>query len=208
MDKERLDEIVAIHGRWIQDKGGKHADLRGADLRGADLRYAYLKRADLRGANLYGANLYGADLRGVDLYGTNLRGANLKGADLFGANLCGAKLEGANLNEADLRRAKLEGAYLDGANLEVADLEGAELPIGIYQIVGAGRCNRCTTYDSLNDQVVCGCWDDGAGNHLDSFEKRIEEIYGAKGEEPNLKYYTEYMSAVAFFKAMKELNND
>ena len=53
--------------------------------------------------------------------------------------------------------------------------------------------------------MVCGCWNDGAGNHLDSFEKRIEEVYGAKGEEPNLKYYTEYMSAVAFFRAMKEL---
>ena len=54
MDKERLDEIVAIHGRWIQDKGGKHADLRGADL-----CYAYLKRADLRRANLRRADLYG-----------------------------------------------------------------------------------------------------------------------------------------------------
>ena len=30
--------------------------------------------------------------------------------------------------------------------------------------------------------------------------KRIEEIYGAKGEEPNLKYYTEYMSAIAFLR--------
>ena len=146
MDKERLDEIVAIHGRWIQDKGGKHADLRGADLRGA--------------------NLHGADLRGADLYGTNLRGANLLHADL----------------------------------------KGATLPIGVYQIVGAGSCNRCTTYDVINDRIVCGCWNDGKGNHLDSFIKRIEEVYGPKGEESNSVYYTEYMTAINFFRAMKELN--
>ena len=131
MDKERLDEIVAIHGRWIQDKGGKHADLRGADL-----------------------------------YGTNLRGANLLHADL----------------------------------------KGATLPIGVYQIVGAGSCNRCTTYDVINDRIVCGCWNDGKGNHLDSFIKRIEEVYGPKGEESNSVYYTEYMTAINFFRAMKELN--
>lgn len=166
MDKERLDEIVAIHGRWIQDKGGKHADLRGADLCGADLRYAYLKRADLRGADLRGANLHGADLRGADLYGTNL---------------C-------------------------GANLLHADLKGATLPIGVYQIVGAGSCNRCTTYDSINDRIVCGCWNDSAGNHLKSFARRIEEIYGIKGKNPNSKYYAEYMSAINFFRAIKELN--
>ena len=140
MDKEKLDEIVAIHGRWIQDKGGKHADLRVADLRGADLR-------------------------GADLYGTNLRGANLLHADL----------------------------------------KGATLPIGVYQIVGAGSCNRCTTYDSINDRVLCGCWNDSAGNKLNSFARRIEEVYGTKGETPNSKYYAEYMSAINFFRAMKEL---
>ena len=148
MDKERLDEIVAIHGRWIQDKGGKHADLRRADLRGA--------------------NLHGADLRGADLYGTNLRGANLLHADL----------------------------------------KGATLPIGVYQIVGAGSCNRCTTYDSINDRIVCGCWDDSAGNHLDSFTLRVESIYGPNGEGPNSVYYAEYMGAINFFKAVKELKEN
>ena len=169
MDKERLDEIVAIHGRWIQDKGGKHADLRGADLRGADLRYAYLKRADLRYAYLKRADLRYAYLKRADLRGADLRGANLHGADLRGADLYGTNLRGANLLHADLK--------------------GATLPIGVYQIVGAGSCNRCTTYDSSNDRIICGCWDDGAGNHLDSFARRIEEIYGTKGETPNSKYY-------------------
>ena len=133
-----------------------------------------------------------------------------KRADLRGANLCktflrGAELEGADLRGADLREANLFGANLRGANLEDAFLEGGKLPIGIYQIVGAGSCNRCTTYDSINDRVICGCWSDGEGNHLNSFVKRIEEIYGAEGEKPNLEYHKEYMAAIAFFKAMKEL---
>ena len=160
MEKERLYEIIANHGRWLRDEGGK--------------------RADLSGANLYRAELCEAELCG---------------ADLCEADLCEADLCGANLHKANL----------DGANLEGANLEGTTMPIGIYQIVGPGSCNRCTTYDTVNNQIICGCWDDGAGNHLDSFIKRIEEVYGPKGKTPNSKYYAEYMSAVAFFKAIKEL---
>lgn len=182
MEKEKLDEILENHVAWLHKDGGKRANLRGA-------------------------NLYKTFLRGAELEWADLRGANLEGADLFGANLCGANLDGANLNGADLRRAKLEGAYLDGANLEAADLEGAILPTGVYQIVGAGSSNRCTTYDSINDQVVCGCWSDDEGNHLDSFTRRVEEIYGANGEMPYLEFYQEYMAAISFFKAMKELKN-
>lgn len=180
MEKEKLDEIIASHSRWLQDEGGKRADLHEADLKGADLCHADLRYADLCHA---------------DLSYANLRHANLRHADLRYANLHYADLE-----VADLDRTKLEGAILCHAYLR-----GAILPMGVYQIVGAGSCNRCTTYITINDQVVCGCWNDGAGNHLDSFARRIEEIYGTKGETPNLKYYAEYMSAINFFRAMKEL---
>ena len=148
MEKEKLDEIIENHVKWLQDEGGKRAYLRGADLRHADL---------------CGANLHGADLRGADFYG---------------ADLCETELEGANL------------------------------PVGVYQIVGPGRCNRCTTYDVINDQVICGCWNDGKGNHLDSFIKRIEMVYGPYEESYHPIYYTEYMAAVNFFKAMKELKEN
>ena len=137
MEQEKLNEIVANHVKWLQDEGGKRADLRYADL-------------------------------------------------------CKAVLSGTHLRKADLRKA---------------DLRGAKLPIGVYQIVGPGSRNRCTTYVAVNDQVICGCWDDGAGNHLDSFARRIEEIYGTKGKTPNSKYYAEYMSAINFFRAMKELKS-
>ena len=185
MEKERLYEIIANHGRWLRDEGGKRADLSGANLYRADLCEADLCEADLHGANLYKANLERANLIGANLHRANLIGADLEGADLAEANLCGANLHKANL---------------DGANLEGANLEGTTMPIGIYQIVGPGSCNRCTTYDTVNNQIICGCWDDGAGNHLDSFIKRIEEVYGPKGKTPNSKYYAEYMSAVAFLK--------
>ena len=120
----------------------------------------------------------------------DLRGADLRGADLRGAHLRGAHLRGANLQGADLR-----GAYL----------QGVDLPNGIYQIVGCGSYNRCTTYDSINDRVICGCWEDGGGNRLESFKKRIETIYGDKGEAPNAAYYIEYMAAINFFEMVKRV---
>ena len=68
MTQEKLNEIVASHGRWLVDK-------------------ATGERANLRYANLSSANLSGADLRGADLRGANLSGADLRDADLSGANL-------------------------------------------------------------------------------------------------------------------------
>ena len=135
----------------------------------------------------------------------NLRGADLQGADLQDANLQCADLRGADLQCADLQGANLRGANLQDANLQGADLQGAGLPNGIYQIVGCGSYNRCTTYDSINDRVICGCWEDGGGNRLESFKKRIETIYGDKGEAPNAAYYIEYMAAINFFEMVKRV---
>lgn len=135
-----------------------------------------------------------ADLRGADLQGADLQGAYLQGADLRGANLQGADLRDAYLRDADLR-----GAYLRGANLQ-----GAYLPTGVYQIVGCGSVNRCTTYDSINDCVICGCWNDNAGNHLAAFRNRIETIYGVGGSDEDERYYREYMAPVVFFETIKE----
>lgn len=179
MNQEKLSEIIAEHAKWLAGHGGKCADLKRAYLFGANLHEAYLRYANLCGADMRHANLCGADIRYAYLCGADLREADLCAADLSGANLKGTNLSGANLI-------------------------GAILPVGIYQVVGAGSSNRCTTYDSINDRVICGCWDDEKGSHLDSFARRIEEIYGTNGEKPNPMFYTEYMSAVAFFKAMRE----
>lgn len=145
-----------------------------------------------------------ADLQGADLRGANLRGAYLQGAYLRDADLQRANLQGAYLRDADLRDADLRGAYLQGADLQGAYLRGAYLPDGIYQVGGCGSANRCTTYDSINDRVICSCWNDDNGNHLAAFEERIEAVYGTAGSEPNQQYYNEYMSAIAFFKAVNK----
>lgn len=121
--------------------------------------------------------------------------ADLRGAYLRGADLRGAELRGAYLREAELREAYLREAYL----------RGAYLPNGVYQVVGSGSVNRDTTYFSVNDMVVCGCWNDGNGNTLESFKKRIESIYGEEGEKPNPLYYQEYRAAIAFFEAVRDL---
>ena len=195
MEQGKLNEIIENHVKWLQGDGGKRANLAAADLYGADLEGVNLRRANLRSANLRRASLRRACLCGADLEGADLEKANLKGANLCEADLEITNLEGANLEGADLR----------GASLCRASLEGANLPTDMYQVVGAGSCNRCTTYDATNNQVICGCWSDGAGNKLNSFARRIEEIYGTKGKTPTPKYYTEYMSVINFFRAMKEL---
>lgn len=77
MQKERLQEILESHKKWLRGK-----DVKKADLRGVDLRYA-----DLRGADLKDADLKDADLRYADLRGANLKDANLRYADLRGVDL-------------------------------------------------------------------------------------------------------------------------
>lgn len=198
MKQEELNEIITEHAKWLEGASGKRADLKRATLFGADLH----------GANLRGANMYNANLRKTDLHGANLHSADLYGADLYGANLRGANLRHVDLYSANLRKADLRGTNLEGANLVRADLWGADLPTGMYQVVGAGSCNRCTTYDTINDQVVCGCWYDSKGNHLDSFIDRVESIYGPNGEKPDSVHYTEYMAAIDFFRAMKQLKEN
>ena len=90
MDKERLQDILAKHNRWLKGaEGGECADLQGADLQGADLQWA-----NLQGANLRDANLRDANLRYADLQAANLRDADLRWADLDYSCLplwCGSK---------------------------------------------------------------------------------------------------------------------
>ena len=109
--------MLERHKLWIDEKGGKCANLEYANLEGADLYCANLTGAKLTGADLTDADLRGADLRGAYLTRANLMGANLTGSNLTGSNLTGASLRGADLRGADLRGAKLNGANLTGANL-------------------------------------------------------------------------------------------
>ena len=188
---EKLQEIIKSHGRWLRnEEGGERANLRDAYLSGANLR-----GADLRDANLSDANLSDAYLSGADLRGANLRDANLRDANLSDANLSGADLRGANLRGANLR----------GANLRDANLSGADLDKTYYQVVRIGSRRGTTTYCVDDDNVLCGCWNNYKGGTLEEFKTRVESVYGREGNNPNEQYYDEYMAAITFFAAMKEM---
>lgn len=60
--KDELKSILEQHRLWINNIGGKRANLQDADLQGANLRDANLQRANLRGVNLQDADLRGANL--------------------------------------------------------------------------------------------------------------------------------------------------
>ena len=173
---KKLQEIIKSHGRWLRnEEGGERADLRGANLSGANLRSAYLRSADLRSADLSGANLSGANLRSADLRGANLSGANLR------------------------------SAYLRSADLSDADLSDADLDKTYYQVVRIGSRRGTTTYCVDDDNVLCGCWNNYKGGTLEEFKTRVESVYGREGNNPNEQYYDEYMAAITFFAAMKEM---
>ena len=203
---EKLQEIIKSHGRWLRnEEGGERANLSDADLSDADLRGAYLSDANLRGANLRDANLRDANLSGADLRGANLSGADLGDADLSDAYLRGANLRGADLSDANLRGANLRDANLRDANLSGADLRGADLDKTYYQVVRIGSRRGTTTYCVDDDNVLCGCWNNYKGGTLEEFKTRVESVYGLEDNNPNEQYYDEYMAAITFFAAMKEM---
>ena len=77
MNEEHLAKILEDHVSWLNDNGGKRANLKNIRLEWANLIGANLKRADLIGADLIGADLSGADLTSADLSSADLSGANL-----------------------------------------------------------------------------------------------------------------------------------
>lgn len=188
ISQEEIEKVLAEHLTWL---------LNDEDRRGGAGR-ANLSNTDLSGLDLDRADLESAILSNVNFCNTYAFYANLKYADLSGAIFKFANLQGADLRGANLR----------GADIRFCNLRGASLPTGFYQIVGLGSGGRCTTYDSINDCVVCGCWDDEDGNHLAGFKKRIEDTYGEHGSRPNSIYYDEYMEAIKFFESRRKMAED
>ena len=132
MNKNEIREMLEQHQLWLNNNGGKRADLRGIDLYGVDLhkanlRGAYLHSARLGDADLSFANLNYATLCNTDLHNANLWGASLSEANLHSVDLSCANLNWANLCYTDLSYANLYGANLSNANLHGADLNGAIL---------------------------------------------------------------------------------
>ena len=183
MDKTVLAEILANHKAWLDNRGGRKADLSNADLHGANLNYANLHGINLSGADLSHANLHGADLSNTDLYG-----AGLFGADLSHASLCGA----------DLSNADLHGAGLFGA-----DLSGARLSQRIVQVGPIGSRYSYTVYRVDEDIVQCGCWQNYNGGSLAEFEARVEKVYPESNTDGR-RFRSEYLAVIAMFRTLRE----
>lgn len=114
MTQEELAAVLADHKLWLEEEGGKRANLYGAKLDFVDLTGVNLSGANLNATNLHRANLRTADLCGVDF----------NGANLYAANLTRANLDGASFYDASLTRTKLDGADLSGVKFEGARIEG------------------------------------------------------------------------------------
>ena len=109
MEKEKLQEVLANHKKWLNSDGGEMANLIGADLSWANLIWANLSRANLSRANLSWADLIGANLSRADL-----SGANLRWADLSGANLSWTCLDPNNSPNADVEQFEIKDGYAIG----------------------------------------------------------------------------------------------
>lgn len=112
MNQSELDKILAEHKKWLGNKGGKRANLRGVNLEWTNLR---------------GATLIEADLSCANLSGVNLEWSNLSEADLSGANLSCANLSEAYMREVNMSEADLTGTVLDPKNKPNANIEGFEI---------------------------------------------------------------------------------
>ena len=66
--------------------------------------------------------------------------------------------------------ADLEGAYLKGAYLDKT---------GLFQFCGNfGSVWRCTTFDSINDKVICGCFYDT----MEAFKIAVIKKHGTSNQ--------------------------
>ena len=94
MDKEKLNEILEKHKKWLnKEDGGECADLSSSDMRYSDLRGSDLRGSNLRGSNLSGSNLRGSNLSDSDLSHSDLRGSNLIHSDLSHSDLSGSNID-------------------------------------------------------------------------------------------------------------------
>ena len=133
MDRETLDTILTEHQTWLEQKGGRQADLTMADLRGVDLHGVNLSHAELQGAVLDDANLNDTKLRWASLSGASLERASLQRADLEAAEARGANFTGADFQQASMTAVDAQNAVFEGASLEHAALRAGRFAGAYFQ---------------------------------------------------------------------------
>ena len=181
MTTEELNQIIKDHALWLENKGGKRADLTGAQLQGVALGWAKLQGADLQWADLRWAELQGADLRGANLQRADLREADLHGADLHGADLRGANLRGADLREvaADDATAGFWSVCPEkGCFTAFKKLAGgaiAELFIPEHAKRSSGTTRKCRCSEAIVVEIK-----DRKGNDIDEGLSKYKDGSGCK----------------------------
>ena len=103
MDKEKLNEIIEKHKRWLKgENGGVRADLSHSDLSYSDMRQSDLSHSDLSHSNLLCSNLLGSNMSHSDMSHSNLLDSNLRHSDLSHSNLLGSNLRHSDLSHSDI----------------------------------------------------------------------------------------------------------
>jgi hypothetical protein len=167
MTKEKLEEILEKHRKWLNgEEGGSRMRITRADLTGVNLYRADLRKADLHGISLRKANLNGADLSEADLSRTDLSEAELWSSCLSGTDLSGANLKGAFLSYSHADKAHLYNADLTDARLDNIDFRKADL-------IKANLHHACLVYTDLRDA-------DLRGADLTDAEFDLSNLKGAK----------------------------
>lgn len=115
MNKSELDNIVELHGKWLQSQdGGELANLTRTNLSGADLTGAYLTGANLAWANLAWANLAGANLSGANLTRVDVSETVLDPNRPANGDVDGFERDGDDVIGYRTREAGHIGIYRDG----------------------------------------------------------------------------------------------
>lgn len=141
MTDTELKKILIEHKKWLNNEGGRRADLSGADL----------SDTNLSGVNLSGANLFKVDLSRASLYKANLSGAYLYKANLSGADLMGADFSGADLSEVDLSNAVLACTNLSRADLRWANFAWVDFKWTNFTSANLNRTNfNWATFNNAN----------------------------------------------------------
>ncbi len=159
MNQKELDAILAAHKDWLNDNGGKRANLQSADLRSANLRSANLRSANLRYADLQSADLRYANLQSADLRYADLQSADLRYADLQSADLRSAE----NINAAYILPYSIcpTGAFIGWKKLREGVIAKLQIPASADRVTPIGaRKLRASKVKTL------GLWD-RSGNKID-----------------------------------------
>ena len=151
MEKTVLDKVLQEHLKWVNNNGGKKANLYEANL----------SWADLRGANLYGANLRGAE--NIPSHVFAMTSILQDEGDIIGWKKCTDGVIIKLLIKNGVKRSNATGRKCRAEKAKVLDVIGVDKGISSYDGKTEyikGKTVKCNNWD--NDR-----WNEcGGGIHF------------------------------------------